>query len=872
MDSIDANASEIESAVENPSETAPDALAVPTLDVEVATVCVVDGIWQDQPDNVASFGEARLGDFARGRGNLYICLDVSGEVEGRSDIERALVEVIRDTYASSRGSVSFGLSEALRAANAYLYDNNRQVPREQRRMAGVSAVVLRGSDLYICQAGPAVVLVEAAEKLARYPAESDWFTEDAPLIAPQGTASAPLGIRREFASDLAHTSVSVGDVFVLATRGLTQLATTEELAIAFTERSAQEIGAYLEELGQDADLTALVAELVDARTHAISVSDDTHIESIPVPLDALVLPDEDEPELEQPVDAEPEPAPAWDTRAAPANADAEAELNWDADDALPEDAPYVEADSGTSVEPAKIESESEPAPVYASAAAAMPMMRAPAFPAPQPEPLDYEAELERRRAERAARRAAQNAAIQRVVGGIVAAMALVGGAVSGLWHRAFGEVDWAQKSKQTNRTLNLAVGALVSFFLLLVRLVLPGAPAASTKLVPRRATSDPAWLKALAFALPVLLVGLAGARFYQTINSRQAQFEALLAQADTIVKQAEVNPDHAQAFAQLQDARKILNEAAALQDSPKTRALLYRIQDQQNEIDGVAIFRFLPTLAQAGGGATFAQIAASDQDVFLLDRQNRVYQYVVNDVSGDAKPAGTNAVILKPGDKVGDQTIGAVRLIASAPRGQDKPLLVAVTDKSLLAYDLESRQWSAYDIQDADKWGDLRAIDGFNGNIYLLDAQNNQIYKYTATAAGYSPKATPYFPTNAQPLLSKAVDMAIDGDVWILNDNGTVQRYRAGTAIPFELEMLPTPLKNPVAIYTRPEADSIYIADAGNQRIVEFDKNGKFVRQFRAAAEKNEALTNLQDLTVNELKRKIYFVNANAAYLANLAK
>src|SRR5581483_9419894 len=438
MDSIDANASEIESAVENPSETAPDALAVPTLDVEVATVCVVDGIWQDQPDNVASFGEARLGDFARGRGNLYICLDVSGEVEGRSDIERALVEVIRDTYASSRGSVSFGLSEALRAANAYLYDNNRQVPREQRRMAGVSAVVLRGSDLYICQAGPAVVLVEAAEKLARYPAESDWFTEDAPLIAPQGTASAPLGIRREFASDLAHTSVSVGDVFVLATRGLTQLATTEELAIAFTERSAQEIGAYLEELGQDADLTALVAELVDARTHAISLSDDTHNESIPVPLDALVLPDEDEPELEQPVDAEPEPAPAWDTRAAPANADAEAELNWDADDALPEDAPYVEADSGTSVEPAKIESESEPAPVYASAAAAMPMMRAPAFPAPQPEPLDYEAELERRRAERAARRAAQNAAIQRVVGGIVAAMALVGGAVSGLWHRAFG--------------------------------------------------------------------------------------------------------------------------------------------------------------------------------------------------------------------------------------------------------------------------------------------------------------------------------------------------------------------------------------------------------------------------------------------------
>lgn len=872
MDIRDAETPELETHV------SPDAVEIPAFDVDVATVCMVDGIWQDQPDNVAAFVEARLGDLAHGRGNLYICLDVSGEVEGRGEIERALVEVIRDTYAASRGSISFGLSEAMRAANAYLYDSNRQVQRELRRMAGAGVAVLRGNDLYICQSGPAVVYVEAGEKLARYPAESDWFVEDAPLIAPQGSASAPLGIRREFASDLAHTSVTIGDVFVLATRALTQLATTEELAIAFTERSAQEIAAYLEELGQDADLTALVAELMphaqhrDADALGYGVHNapipEPHIESFPVPLDALVVVDENEPPLESPVDAEPEAEPtfAFQSPQPLMQSDAEIELRWD-DDEIPETEQYEQGDAETQETAAKI----EPAPVYA-AAAAMAMPRAPAYLPPGPEAPDYDAELERRRAERAARRAEQKEDIQRAFASVLSALAVGAAAIGGVWERMFGGVDWERTGKRTNRGLNIAIGALISFFLLLVRLVLPGAPAASTKIVPRRATSDPWWLRAFALFLPVLMIGLALGAFWNQRAAQQQKFEALVAQADTLVKQAEVNPDHAQALEQLQDARKIIREAQTIQDSKKARDLLNRIQDHQDEIDGVAILRFLPAIAQVGSGAQLAQIAASDQDIFLLDRQNRVYQYTVNDATGDAKPTEASPVILKQGDDVDGQKVGTLLLLASAPRGQDKPLMVAASNNALLAYDLGAKKWTAYAIQDTDKWGELRAIDGFSGNIYLLDAANNQIYKYAATAAGYSPKAALYFPADAAPVLSKAVDMTIDGDVWILNDNGTVLRFRAGKAIAFELEALPTPLKNAVAIYTRPETDSLYIADAGNQRILEFDKNGKFVRSFKPYAEKGGLFRGLQDFTVNETKRKLYFLNTDAAYMANLAK
>jgi hypothetical protein len=62
------------------------------------------------------------------------------------------------------------------------------------------------------------------------------------------------------------------------------------------------------------------------------------------------------------------------------------------------------------------------------------------------------------------------------------------------------------------------------------------------------------------------------------------------------------------------------------------------------------------------------------------------------------------------------------------------------------------------------------------------------------------------------------------------------------------------------------------VADAGNQRIIEFDKTGRFVRQFKPYAEKGDVFQNLKDFTVNETKGKLYFVNEDAAYMANVQK
>src|SRR5512138_3178678 len=92
------------------------------LDLHQAQLSLVDGIWQDQPDHIGVFDANQLG--ARTRGWLLVLVDVSGETEGRAEVERELVETVRRAYADGKGPLAGRLADAVRAANRYLHDLN----------------------------------------------------------------------------------------------------------------------------------------------------------------------------------------------------------------------------------------------------------------------------------------------------------------------------------------------------------------------------------------------------------------------------------------------------------------------------------------------------------------------------------------------------------------------------------------------------------------------------------------------------------------------------------------------------------------------------------------------------------------------------
>jgi hypothetical protein len=178
-------------------------------------------------------------------------------------------------------------------------------------------------------------------------------------------------------------------------------------------------------------------------------------------------------------------------------------------------------------------------------------------------------------------------------------------------------------------------------------------------------------------------------------------------------------------------------------------------------------------------------------------------------------------------------------------------------------------------VASRDQWVTPRLTEGYNGNFYLLDSGSGKILRYLPTADGYGNPPDNYLEGDAAIDLSRAVDMAIDGNIWILYSDGTVQTFFQGRQQPFVLETPPDgPISDPRAIYTGSAAgaaQTLYIADSGGGRILEYDKTGKYLRQFRPADKADqEKLRRMTDLQVDELNRTFYILASDGLYRTDI--
>jgi hypothetical protein len=164
------------------------------------------------------------------------------------------------------------------------------------------------------------------------------------------------------------------------------------------------------------------------------------------------------------------------------------------------------------------------------------------------------------------------------------------------------------------------------------------------------------------------------------------------------------------------------------------------------------------------------------------------------------------------------------------------------------------------------------AVDSYFGNFYILDTVANALFRYLPTADGYSAPPENYFPDSQAVNLSSAVDVAIDGAVYILHQDGRIDKYLSGQQVEFNLTDLDIPFNQPVAIHTAPDEtmQHIYVADAGNHRIVQLNKDGSFVRQFKPRPGEAVSFANLQDIYVDEIGGRLFVLDSNSLYLGTL--
>lgn len=166
-------------------------------------------------------------------------------------------------------------------------------------------------------------------------------------------------------------------------------------------------------------------------------------------------------------------------------------------------------------------------------------------------------------------------------------------------------------------------------------------------------------------------------------------------------------------------------------------------------------------------------------------------------------------------------------------------------------------------VKDLD-WGDS-IFYLYSANIYMVDKGNNKIYRFSGNNKTFADK-TDWLAPGIEADFSKAIDMTIDGSIWVLSSSGRITRFTNGNPTNISVDGIAIPLENPTAIYTNENLKNVYVLDNQKGRVVVIDKNGKFKMQYVS-----DNIKNANDLVVSEEKEKIILLSGSKLEFINLA-
>lgn len=758
----------------------------------VAALHVADGA---PLDDAASFAAALapLAKAERSRDGERLFFLFSPAGGGFPRLCRELRETVRETYWSTAGSVTSALRRTISVANRYLFEHNLNAERSRRCYGGLACAVLRGSDLFLLQAGPVWACVLRGEQLRCF---------------PRGEKLAHIGIGPIPDVRLNHVFAGPGETLLLAPYTLLRDATEEGLRSVLSLGDVNQVAAGLRQIGGD-EFAALVARWESASAGKTA------------PVDSL---------------------------------------------------PRTKRSEGPSLPTARRARRPK---------ATVPVDREPR----RAEPRVSEQE---RRAAAAARARERKALFGKVSRGL-------GKGLRSIWHglgKILGSI-WSPLSNSLGFLWHglaaagagvLALGKwLIGAIAVTIRSTLPGAERAPHRRVHPHPPPEEnrAIMTAVAVAIPIVVVAVvllayrqfaAESRLHGILN--RAKEQVALAQA------AEPNSEEARTHWQM--AMEQLEAAAALApEDAATQTLQAQVQESLDELDDIQRLT-LTKLVDFGSSSRERRLVLTDQTLFVLDAAEGWVSGISPNQVTEAEDEGDGgqgqAALVRTGQDVEGGDVG--RLVDCAWLGAEggrrsSALLVLEEAGQLVSYDPAWRseggapQLTRVELTTPPP-GTPLAVGSYQGQFYVLDASADgagQIWRYRPQGNAYPIAPERYFATPSDQNLDEALDMAIDGHIYVLYQDGTIAKFLGGESQPFEVRGIPQDLGEVTGFAVDPEGDgTVYITDGDNARIVVVGPDGQFRTQLRARG----VLDGLEALAVDQAAGRLYLLDGGVLYAAPL--
>jgi len=280
----------------------------------------------------------------------------------------------------------------------------------------------------------------------------------------------------------------------------------------------------------------------------------------------------------------------------------------------------------------------------------------------------------------------------------------------------------------------------------------------------------------------------------------------------------------------------------------KARDLLDLILETRDKLDGV----MHPKVEKMADLSTKRENVSA---LGLVKLKDKLYAYEYN---------ALYPILL---DKVGDPlTIDDNEKVVSATNYDDKDSILFLTESGKLKeFKDDSMSFLSTTDESFKKGTNLQA---YSNKIFVLDPQGNQIWRYTRRRDTFD-AAQPYA-TGAD--LKNAVDLAIDGNIYVLGIDGYISKLFQGNKEDFPIKKAPVKeVSSAKAIYSEADMSQIYVLEATESRILVYLKDDRTGGAVYTAQYIFDDLKDIKDFYVDKNTNTMYVLTEKAVYRTALS-
>ena len=280
---------------------------------------------------------------------------------------------------------------------------------------------------------------------------------------------------------------------------------------------------------------------------------------------------------------------------------------------------------------------------------------------------------------------------------------------------------------------------------------------------------------------------------------------------------------------------------------PETLALLDKAQDTRDSINNTDRLDELAPyidLSEKREGVKSVGLVNLDGNFFVYE-YNTLYEIILDKV-------------LEP------RQIDDTEIVLSAAAMDDQDAIVFLTQSGRVMEYFEGQ--FGFVNTDDQAWKSGVDWAAYGKYIYVLSPENNQIYKYARLRSKYS-SGSEY---NGDADLNGAISIAIDGNIYVLKEGGSIVKLYKGKQQPFRVDDLAVDLSDTTDLFTTTELDNLYLLDPVNKRVVILEKeDSRGVSRYYGQVV-FEDLENIKGIYVEKSEEKLFVLTNQEIYRVDI--